>query len=193
MKRTAWMIASCLALSLAVTPLATAGQDVGDNLLTISGGGAFAWSEATQEFVGGWAATGSFDRVGSQYMVGLWAGVFEIQASGGGSDPYEASFSSIPILANIKYVFGDPQGKVVGYVGGGIGLHFSKFKGLSSTLEPDESRVGLVFGVPLGANFYVSDSVLLNAQLNVLWMSNTAYQSNIANVLTVGIGFKLGN
>jgi len=100
-----------------------------------------------------------------------------------------ASYDVIPIMFYGRYLFG-PE-KFRGYIGAGIGIQFSTANFYSQDVQIKASDSGLLIGGIIGANYFISEKMLINANFNINWLSNSFFQNGTASNFAIGIGFQI--
>lgn len=108
-----------------------------------------------------------------------------------GEDPVDLEYSSVPFLLTAKYnIF---NGRFVGYVGAGIGLHSSSVKTNAGTTEEiSRSTSGMAFGIPVGIGYFLADDFYLQGAYNFRSLSGSQLGDGITHSLTLGLGFQWG-
>jgi outer membrane protein W len=98
------------------------------------------------------------------------------------------SYEVFPILLYGKFLFGSP--KVKGYIGGGIGIQFSKVNSYRDNVQVEGSDSGFLVGGTAGLNFFLNEKILLNANYSLSYLGNGYYQDNVAHNINIGLGFQ---
>jgi outer membrane protein W len=98
------------------------------------------------------------------------------------------SYEVIPILLYGKVLFGSP--KVKGYIGGGIGIQFSKVNSYRENVQVVGADSGFLVGGTAGLNFFLNEKILLNANYTLSYLGNGYYQDNVAHNFNIGLGFQ---
>jgi opacity protein-like surface antigen len=95
---------------------------------------------------------------------------------------------SWPIYYAPKYLFG--SGNIKGFVKAAIGWQFSNLErtALFTTLEDNDA--GFTGGGGAGLAYDINDKIFINAEYELLWMSNSFYKDGLLNTASLGIGFK---
>jgi hypothetical protein len=162
-----------------------------ENMITVSGGYAFANFENTDMNPAGWRINGTYEYNPSQ---GPWALGFAVGYIGlSGSEEksngtVDHNIGTIPIYFAPKYMFGSE--KIKGYIKGALGTQTSHFKRNVNNLEFTDTDWGFYGGGSLGFKISLSEMIFLNAEYELAWLSNVSYQDGLINSALLGIGVK---
>lgn len=108
-----------------------------------------------------------------------------------GEDPVDLEYGCLPFLLTAKYnIF---NGRFVGFVGAGIGIHSSDLKTNAGTTEEiSKSYTGMAFGIPVGIGYFLADDFYLQGSYNFRSLSGSPLGDGITHSLTLGLGFQWG-
>jgi outer membrane protein W len=98
------------------------------------------------------------------------------------------SYDVIPMMLYGKVLFGSPKAK--GYIGGGVGIHFSNVTSYRDNVEVTGQDSGFLVGGMAGLNFFLSDKILLNGNYSLSYLGNSYYKDGLAQNINLGIGFQ---
>ena len=98
------------------------------------------------------------------------------------------SFEVIPAMLYGKVLFGSPKAK--GYIGGGVGIHFSNVKYFTQNVQVQAESSGFWVGGVAGLNVFLSETILLNANYSLNYLSNSYYKDGLAHNVNIGLGFQ---
>ena len=96
--------------------------------------------------------------------------------------------SAIPFYFAPKYMFGNDQVKV--YLKGAAGAQYMKMETTGTSTTISDHDYGFVGGGGTGLMYFINDKVFLNAEYELLWVSNKFYQDGWTNTFSGGIGLK---
>jgi hypothetical protein len=161
-----------------------------ENMVTISGGYAFA-NVADIDLNGtGWRVNGmyEFNPAGSKFSHGISFGYITVSATEGTEPDYiKYTVNSLPLYYAPKWLFG--KEKIKGFVKGALGIQFASIKreGMSNL---DDNDFGLYAGVGAGGMFFLKENIFLDVEYELAYVSNTWYKNKMMNTISGGIGFK---
>ena len=101
----------------------------------------------------------------------------------------KVSYEVIPVALFGKMYFGSETFR--GYVGAGFGIQFSNINYFTENGQVTAFESGFLISGMAGANFYLSESILLNANYSINYLGNSYYQDGLAQNINIGIGFQL--
>lgn len=80
--------------------------------------------------------------------------------------------------------------KLKGFIKGAIGAHFSSLKRSGPLGELSDNDFGFAGGAGLGGSYFINEKIFLNAEYELLWLSNAYYVEGLLNTASLGIGFR---
>jgi hypothetical protein len=178
---------------LSITMLAAAAQaqyEKGSALLIVNGGTQFLNPEGTEQSLDGFSGSVSYERTSWD---GKWSGGFSLsylssQTKDDSSTSRTVNYSSVPLMMFVKYHFGSP--KVRGFLRGSVGAHSSEVESSGQLAVVSDWDAGYLVGAGLGANFFMSKTMLVNAGYHFAYFSNSFYRDGLVHSLQLGIGFQ---
>jgi hypothetical protein len=161
-----------------------------ENMVTFSGGYAFANIADIDVNGTGWKANGlyEFNPSGSKIAHGFSFGYISVSATeGSGSSYIKYIVNSLPIYYAPKLMLGNE--KIKGFVKGALGMHFSAVKreGMSTL---DDNDFGFYGGIGLGGMLFLKENIFINVEYELTYISNAWYKDKLMNTLGGGIGFR---
>jgi hypothetical protein len=99
------------------------------------------------------------------------------------------SFGVFPILLYGRYMFGSEKFK--GYLGAGFGIQFSNATFATENVQGEAYDSGFLLSGMAGANYFISEKILINANYNISWLANSYFQDGIVSNFAIGLGFQL--
>jgi hypothetical protein len=156
-----------------------------ENMVTLSGGYAFANIDDADENATGWRINGTyeFNAFQGKYAQGISFGYISTMSTAGNT---EHQINSWPIYFAPKYLFGGDSFK--GFVKGAIGGHFSNIKSTGPTLIVESSANGFYGGVGAGAMYTFSDKIFINLEYEWAYMGSSYYRDGFMNSVMLGLG-----
>ena len=113
-----------------------------------------------------------------------------LSAGGGKIDRLnKVSYEVIPVAFFGKLYFGSETFR--GYAGAGLGVQFSNINYFTQNGQVTAWESGILISGMAGANFYLSEDILLNANYSINYLGNGYYQDGLAHNINIGIGFQL--
>ena len=175
---------------LAFAVSARAQFENGSALFIVNGGTQFLDPEDTEQSLDGFS--GGFSYEHSSWN-GKWSGGFSLsylssQTKDDSSSSRTVNFTSVPLTLFGKYNFG--SSKVRGFLRGNVGVHTSKIESAGERAGLTDWDAGFVVGAGLGANLFMSKTMLLNAGYHFAYLSNSFYRDGLVHSLQLGIGFQ---
>lgn len=164
-----------------------------ENMVSLSGGYAFANIEEVDTDATGWRLTGlyEFNPAGGKFAHGLSIGYIgtsaDISSRLNGTTNYK--IHSWPIYYAPKFLLG--AGSLKGFVKGAVGLHYSRLTrtgGLIDEIKTDD--VGLYTGLGAGVMKIFNEKIFINLEYEWAYMSNSNYNNGMMNSVMLGIGLK---
>ena len=101
----------------------------------------------------------------------------------------KVGYEVIPVSFFGKVNFGSETFR--GYAGAGFGIQFSNINYFTEKGQVTAWESGLLISGMAGANFYLSEDILLNANYTISYLGNSYYQNSLAQNINLGIGFQL--
>jgi opacity protein-like surface antigen len=160
------------------------------NMLTASGGYSFATIEDTDHKATGWRINGlyEFNPILGMFAHGVSFGYINVTASYMDMQTnVESKISSIPIYYAPKVMFGND--KIKGFIKGALGMQFSFLK-RTALVELTDNDFGFYGGGGAGLMFNVTETVFINAEYEIAWLSNSYYKDGWMNTAMGGIGIR---
>jgi len=161
-----------------------------ENMVTISGGYAFA-NIADVDLNGtGWRVNGlyEFNPSGSKFAHGISFGYISVSATEGTEPDYiKYTVNSLPIYYAPKFIFGSD--KIKGFVKGALGMQFAAVKreGMSNL---DDNDFGFYGGAGVGGLFFLKENLFINVEYELAYVSNAWYKDKLMNTIGGGLGFR---
>ena len=161
-----------------------------ENMLTISGGWAFANLEEADVNTSGYRINGlyEFNPNEGKFSHGFSIGYIGTTSDSAGVAGVEYKLNTWPIYYAPKLIFG--SGKFKPFVKGALGMHFSGYKRVSDVGEISTNDTGFFGGASVGAMLNLSESMFLSFEYEWAYMSNSFYQNGFMNSANLGLGFK---
>ncbi len=183
-------IAMVVVILLALAASSVLAEPMADKwILTPRVGYAWMTSNDDGNSFTGMAASVSIERnvYGQAYALGLSAGYAwatdEVETEDGNIN---IDHMSIPILATFKYMFGNQRW--TGHLGFGMGVHISDTDA-DITWETD-SRTGFAMAFPIGAMFWVTENININASYQFNWLLESYLSDDASQSANLGVGFQ---
>jgi outer membrane protein W len=185
-----------LVLLLGVS-LAQAQHKPGSGLLIFNVGFTEASPEDSDDNLSGNTFSLNYEK--SNYQ-GKLAGGFAIAYATTSADSLDASgqelgrlnsvsYDVVPVMLYGKALFGSPKAK--GYIGGGVGIHFSSSTSYRDNVQVTSQDSGFLIGGMAGLNIFLNEKILLNGSYNFSYLGNSYYRDGSAHNFTIGLGFQL--
>lgn len=162
-----------------------------ENMITLSGGYAFANIEEADADGTGWRinALYEFAPMNGKVAHGFSVGYVSLSGEGGvGQDKTQYDVGTWPIYYAPKLFIG--EGKIQGFIKGAIGWQFSKISNNNPLIIIDANDSGFTAGAGAGFMYSVSDKVFLNAEYEFLWLQNSFFRDGYLNTASIGLGIK---
>ena len=161
-----------------------------ENMITISGGYAFANIEDSDEKGTGWRINGlyEFNPGGGKLAHGISFGYINlVSTEGSGSLETTSTINSFPFYYAPKVMFGNE--KIKAFVKGALGMQFSGLKreGIVSFSDND---LGFYGGGGAGIMIFLKENFFIIGEYEIAWASNSSYKDGWINSAMVGIGFR---
>lgn len=175
---------------LLLTATAQAQYEKGSALLIINAGTQFLDPEDTERSLDGFSGGISYERTSWD---GKWSGGFSLsylssQTKDENGNSRTVNYSTVPLMLFGKLNFGSP--KVLGYLRGSVGAHSSQVEAGGELATVSDWDAGYVVGAGLGANLFMSKTMLLHAGYHFSYLSNSFYRDGLVHALQLGIGFQ---
>jgi len=169
------------------------------NMVSISGGYSFANVDDSDNFTDdpnikatGWRINGAYDFNPNDGKItyGCAVGYISVSASYSGStDTADYKVSTVPFYFVPKFLFGNE--KIQGFIKAAIGGQSAKLKRTGNSVEVTANDFGFYGGGGAGLMYFVNESVFINAEYEVAYMTNSFYRNGVMNSVLLGIGVKL--
>jgi outer membrane protein W len=177
--------------------LAQAQYKTGSGLLLFNVGWTMASPEGIEADLNGNTFSMSYEKTD---FVSQWSGGFVIAYSNTYADSLntagtkldrlnKVSYEVIPVALFCKYYFGSDTFR--GYAGAGFGIQFSNINYFTENGQVTAFESGILISGMAGANFYLSEDILLNANYTISYLGNSYYANSLAQNINLGIGFQL--
>jgi hypothetical protein len=166
------------------------------SLLIFNAGWTFATPEDVDADLSGNTFSLSWEQ--TQYS-GVWSFGFTLAYSNTSADSLNAagskvkrvnkvSYEVLPVSFFAKAMFGSD--KLRGYVGAGLGIQFSNIHYFTQNVQVTGYESGFLLSGTVGGYFFISESVLLNANYSINYLGNSYYQDGLAHNINIGLGFQ---
>lgn len=162
-----------------------------ENMVTLSGGYAFANLDGTGENTTGWRINGTyeFNAWQGKFAQGISVGYISTSATtteGIISQTNEYQLNSWPIYYVPKFLFGGESFK--GFVKGALGWHFSNYTKTGAVLTVEGNANGFYGGLGAGIMKTFNDKFLINLEYEWAYMGNSYYRDGFMNSVMLGLG-----
>jgi hypothetical protein len=161
-----------------------------ENMVTLSGGYAFANIEDNDSKGTGWRINGNyeFNTMGGKFAHGISFGYIHMSATDGtGLQTTTSKINSFPVYYAPKLMFGSDKAKF--FVKGALGMQFAHLE-REGTLILSDNDMGFYGGGGAGFMFFVNEKIFINLEYEIAWASNSYYKDGWINSAMGGIGFK---
>jgi len=161
-----------------------------ENMVTLSGGYAFANIQDTDTKATGWRINGlyEFSMMGGRFAHGLSLGYISISATEGtGEQTIESKVNSLPLYYAPKFMFGNE--KIKGFIKGALGAQLANIK-REGFVSLDDWDAGFYGGGGAGVMVFIKANLFINAEYEIAWASNSFYKDGWMNSVMGGIGFR---
>jgi hypothetical protein len=157
------------------------------NMGTVSGGYSFAKVNNSDASISGFKVSGlyEFNPYKQKWSYGLSLGYINLKGSSASRD---YNISSVPICFAPKYVTG--KNKLKAFIKGEFGFQFSKLEKTENSEILSDHDYGFVAGAGAGLMYSLNEKVYLNAEYELMWMSNSFYSDGWINTVSGGLGVK---
>jgi len=162
-----------------------------ENMVTLSGGYAFATIEDSDVKTTGWRISGlyEYNQAGGKWAHGFSFGY--VSLSGERKESLQTTQYDIntwPIYYAPKFLFGGETFK--GFIKGAIGWQISNFKRSGTLATISDNDGGFLGGGGVGAQYLLNEKIFLSAEYELVWMSNSYYKDGWLNTASLGVGIK---
>jgi hypothetical protein len=161
-----------------------------ENMITFSGGYAFANIEDTEENATGWRISGlyEYNPLGGILAHGVEFGYIHVSAiDGTGLQETTSTVNLFPLYYAPKVMLGNE--KIKGFIKGVLGMQFAALK-REGFWEIKDNDFGFYGGGGGGLMFFIKENIFVNAEYEIAWASNGFYKDGWVNSITGGIGFR---
>lgn len=161
-----------------------------ENMVTLSGGYAFATIEDTDNQATGYRINGlyEYNQGGGKFAHGFSAGYIHMAAEENNlSQTVTTTVGSWPIYYAPKFLFGREKAK--GFIKGALGMQFASLK-KDGYIELSDNDFGFYGGFGAGAMYTLSEKMFISAEYEIAWLANGFYKDGWVNSINAGIGFK---
>lgn len=167
-----------------------------ENMVTISGGYAWANIEDVETNATGWRLNGLYEFNPNQGKLahGLSFGYIGTSGSAdttlitGSVKEVEVKINNWPIYYAPKLMFGSE--KLKGFVKGAIGFQFSSMNTTTSGIETTVKDAGFYGGLGAGIILNLSEKLFINLEYEWAYASNSFYRDGFINSAMGGIGMR---
>ena len=158
-----------------------------ESMVTLSGGAVLANVEDAETNGTGFRINGlyEYNPMLGKIAYGLSVGYIDLGADNDGT---EYKVTSLPIYFAPKFLFGGDKFK--GFIKGALGMHFSRIKRTGTRTELEDKDTGFTGGIGGGALFFLTNAIFINAEYELLWMSNHFYRDGLQQGISAGLGFR---
>jgi hypothetical protein len=158
------------------------------------------WTSATPEDIDADLSGNTFSLSWEQTdLGGIWSCGFAMAYSKTSADSLNAdgskvkrinkvSYEVVPVTFFAKAMFGSDV--LRGYVGAGLGIQFSNINYFAERGQITAYESGFSVSGTAGGYFFISESVLLNANYSLTYLGNSFYQDGLAHNINIGLGFQ---
>jgi hypothetical protein len=120
-----------------------------------------------------------------KWTLGISAGFLHLTGS---TTTRNYEVTSVPFYFSPKYMFGNDEFKV--YIKGAAGAQYSKMSTTGTSTNFSDHDFGFAGGGGTGFMYFVNEKIFLNAEYELLWVSNKFYRDGLTNTFSGGIGWK---
>lgn len=170
-----------------------------ENLLSISGGYAFANVDDSEYFTedpnikgSGWRINGTYDfnRNEGPIAYGFSVGYISVSAdySGAADTLTEYTINTVPFYFAPKYLFGNETFR--GFIKLAIGAQSANLKRTTPTAEITANDFGFYGGAGAGIMINVHEMIFLNVEYEIAYMQNNYYRNGMMQTVMGGIGVR---
>lgn len=159
-----------------------------ENIISFNGGYSFSAYKDIETNSKGYQIRGSyeFNRMSSNISNGIFIGYVSLHAEDNLGSNYDVT--SLPICYMPRFFFG--SGKIKGFIKGALGVQRTWLKRSGPVGDLEDHDLGFAGGGSLGACYYISEMIFLNAEYELLWCSNSYYRDGLLNTASVGLGVR---
>ncbi len=161
-----------------------------ENMVTLSGGYAFATIEDTDKQATGYRINGlyEYNQAGGKFAHGFSVGYVHMSAEETNlSQTVTTTVGSWPIYYAPKFLFGKEKAK--GFLKGALGMQFASLK-KEGFIELSDNDFGFYGGFGAGGMYSLSEKMFISAEYEIAWLSNGYYKDGWVNSINAGLGFK---
>lgn len=157
------------------------------SFVTVNGGYSFAKVEDTDAKLTGYRINGlyEFNPYGQKWAYGLSFGYMNLKGS---TSDRDYNITSLPLYFAPKYMSGSD--KLKGFIKGAFGIQLSNIESTGSTTKLSDHDYGFLGGAGAGFICFINKKIFLNAEYEIMWMSNSYYRSGWINTISGGLGVK---
>jgi hypothetical protein len=157
-----------------------------ENMVTMSGGYAFANIEDSDDKGTGWRINGlyEYNPKGGMFAHGVSFGYIHLSDKG---ELVENTVNSFPLYYAPKVMFGNARIKA--FVKGVLGMQFASLK-RAGQIEITDHDFGFYGGGGAGIMVFIRENIFINGEYEIAWASNSYYKDGWMNTAGGGIGFK---
>ncbi|MFN8255901.1 MAG: outer membrane beta-barrel protein [Bacteroidales bacterium] len=162
-----------------------------ENMVSLSGGYAFANIEDADQQGTGWRINGlyEFNPAGGPFAHGIAFGYIGLSAES--TLPNETvtyKINSYPLYYSPKFMFGNEKFK--GFVKGALGMQFAGLKREGPITSLSDNDFGFYGGGGAGFKLFLGEKLFLSAEYEIAWASNSWYSDGWMNSALGGIGIR---
>jgi hypothetical protein len=163
-----------------------------EKTLTLSAGWAFAEVEDTETDVDGWRINLRFEtgRTGAAISHGFSVGYVDTGArTTNAAQTVDYDIWTIPFYYAPKVTFG--RGNLKAFLKGALGGQYSQFSRTGTLVNAESSDWGFYGGASAGVAFHLKGRLVLEAEYELAYNSNSYYRDGWLNSAMLGLGVKL--
>jgi hypothetical protein len=163
-----------------------------DKSFTVSGGWAVALPNNSYAAVNGFKIGGQWEKISLEDHWGFGVEGDYLLFSQTGSKTAANSvnkYRSIPLAFYAKYLVGND--KLQGYARVGGGFQFTKVSSETPNLYLSDNDFGISLLTGVGGYYVLTEYLSLNLDYELLYLSNSTYNSGMVNSVSLGIRFML--
>lgn len=162
-----------------------------ENMVTLSGGYAFANLEETETSATGWRINGLYEFIphGGKISHGISFGYIGTSAeAGAGETASTYKLHTWPIYYAPKYTFG--KNKFNAFLKGVFGMHYSGYDRTGAFTEAGTFDIGFYGGAGAGITVKFKEKFYIVGEYEWAYLSNSLYRDGFMNSAMGGIGMK---
>jgi hypothetical protein len=172
---------------LPILLFAAAGAYGQDNRISLAGGYSFAIIKDVDTRGSGWNVRGLYEinHVGNNLAHGILLGVVHFKAS---TDDRSSDVTTWPVCYAPKLFFG--SGSFRGFAKIAAGLHTTRIKTEGPAVTVNDMDFGFFGGLGAGVEYLFNEKFFMNAEYEVVFLSNSYYKDGVINNISLGLGMR---